>query len=94
MFTVISVNGKNNYEPVTAELVPVKSNFKNIIFKDSQIQALKITKGSRSWILAVSHEEYATPTDTFCAEGCTGFGAVTVFNTAKGENSIGTMLDI
>ncbi len=92
MFTAISVNSSQETQELKIELVPVKSNFKNITFADSQIQALKVTKGSHSYLVVIAHEEYATPTDTFLAEGCTGFGQVTVFDLSAGENSIGTML--
>ncbi len=92
MFTAISVNPAQKTQELKIELVPVKSNFKNITFADSQIQALKVTKGSRSYLVVIAHEEYASPTDTFLAEDCTGFGQVTVFDLAANENSIGTML--
>jgi hypothetical protein len=93
LFTVISVN-KADCAPcnMQVELVPVKSNFKNVLFSDKQIQALKITKGERSYLVVVAHEEYASPTDTFCADTCTGFGNVTVFERSAGENETGTML--
>lgn len=70
----------------------VVSNFKGILFADKQIEALRVRKGSRSWVIAVAHEEYASPTDTFCAGGCTGFGGVTVFDETAGEKEIGTVL--
>ena len=64
------------------------------MFSDSQIQALNIRKGERHYLVVIAHEEYASPTDTFCADTCTGFGSVTVFNRAAGENEIGTMLQV
>jgi hypothetical protein len=42
--------------------------------------------------VVVAHQEYASPTDTFCADGCTGFGTVVVFDRGKGETEIGTAL--
>jgi len=42
--------------------------------------------------VVIAHQEWATPTDTFNAEGCTGFGSVVVFDRAKGEQEIGTRL--
>ena len=72
--------------------MPVYSNFKSVQFIDPQIEALRIVKGDRRWILAVSHEEYASPTDTFNAGGCTGFGGVVVFDETAGETEIGTVL--
>ncbi|HAH61647.1 MAG TPA: heparinase [Treponema sp.] len=93
LFSVISVNRPDSaFCSVQVELVPVKSNFKNMVFSDSQIQALKVTKGGRSCLVVIAHEEYASPTDTFRAEGCTGFGNVTVFELSAGENETGTML--
>lgn len=92
LFTIISVNNASQAKSLSVEKVDVKSNFKNIIFKDSQIEALKISKGEKSYLVVIAHEEYASPTDTFNAASCTGFGQVTVFDLAEGENSIGTMI--
>lgn len=94
MFTVISINKAGEFEEVKAELVPLRSNFKNWTFNDSQIQALKITKGKKDYVVVVAHEEYASPTDTYLVDGCIGFGNVTVFNKAAGETEIGTMLNV
>ena len=55
-----------------------------------EVEALRITKDRRSWVLVVAHEEYAGPTDTFCAGGCKGFGGVVVF--ADDETEIGAVL--
>ena len=90
VFTVISVDRAGSVQPLEVEKLPVCSNFKNITFADHQIEALRITKAGRCWTVAVAHEEYASPTDTFCAGGCTGFGGVVVF--ADGETEIGTVL--
>jgi len=87
LFTVISLG-----EPASATMVPVRSNFKNITFPRETVEALTVTRGDRSWTLAVAHKEFASPTDTFLADGCTGFGAVVVFDRAKGETEIGTVL--
>lgn len=92
VFIVISLNRKGAEEPVTVEKLPVYSNFKGIRFEDRQIEALRIRKGGRAWVAAVAHEEYASPTDTFCAGGCTGFGGVVVFETSENETEIGTVL--
>ena len=93
-FTVICAGKAGDQERLTADFVPVTSNFKGITFSDSQIQALSIRKGERHYLVVIAHEEYASPTDTFCADTCTGFGSVTVFNRAAGENEIGTMLQV
>jgi hypothetical protein len=95
LYSVISVNKTGGaLTKVQVERIPVKSNFKNILFSDSQIQALKITKGSRRYLVVIAHEEYATPTDTFCADGCTGFGTVSVFDLSAGEKETGTILAV
>lgn len=69
VFTVISLNS----EPVSVKKVPVLSNFKNAVFPDSMIEALEIdipdTKNAYTAVFA--HQEYASPTDTFCAGGIT-----------------------
>lgn len=90
VFTVISVDRAGSVQPVEVEKLPVRSNFKNITFTDRQIEALRIIKAGRRWTVAVAHEEYASPTDTFCAGGCTGFGGVVAFE--DGETEIGTVL--
>lgn len=90
VFTVISVDRAGTPGPLTVEKLPVRSNFKNTAFEDRQIEALRITKDRRSWVAVVAHEEYASPTDTFRAGGCTGFGGAVVF--ADGETEIGTVL--
>lgn len=90
VITVISADRAGSVQPVAVEKLPVCSNFKNITFEDRQIEALRITKGGRHWTVAVAHEEYASPTDTFRAGGCTGFGGVVVF--ADGKTEIGTVL--
>lgn len=91
-FAVIALDKQNKEDRLVVEKLPVYSNFKGIRFADKQIEALRICKSGRAWIVAVSHEEYASPTDTFCAGGCTGFGGVTVFDEAAGEKEIGTVL--
>lgn len=92
VFTVIALNPAGSTEQVTVEKLPVSSNFKNIIFEDKLIEALNITKGTQKYTVVVAHQEYASPTDTFCADGCTGFGNVVVFNRSAGEDTIGKTL--
>lgn len=92
VFTVIALDKRGEEEPLEIEKLPVQSNFKGIRFADWQIEALRIRKGGRSWVLAVAHEEYASPTDTFSAGGHTGFGGVVVFDETAGEKDIGTVL--
>ncbi len=92
VFIVASLDKKGTEEPVSVEKLPVYSTFKGIRFEDRQIEALRIDKGGRTWVAAIAHEEYASPTDTFRTGGCTGFGGVVVFDAAKGEKEIGTVL--
>jgi len=87
LFTVIALDGESK-----ATLVPVRSNFKNIHFETRLIEALSITHRGRAFTLALAHQEYASPTDTFLADGCTGFGQVVVFDRGAGEREIGTVL--
>ena len=90
VFTVISVDRGGTVRPVAVEKLPVYSNLRGTAFSDRQIEALRITKARRSWVVAVAHEEYASPTDTFRTGGCTGFGGVVAFG--DGETEIGTVL--
>lgn len=92
VFSVFTLRRTGLEEPVAVEKLPVCSNFKGITFQNRQIEALRLRKGNRSWVLVVAHQEYASPTDTFCAGGCTGFGGVVVFDETTGETEIGTVL--
>ncbi len=92
VFTAIFLDRKGAEDEIAVEKLPVYSNFKGIQFQDKQIEALRIRKAERSWIIAVAHEEYASPTDTFCAGGCTGFGGVVIFDESASETEIGTVL--
>lgn len=89
IWTLFDLRAENSLE---AGLVEVKSNFKGITFRPDQIEALEIKGKDRHFVVAVAHEEYATPTDTFLAAGCTGFGNLTIFDKNKGETEIGTRM--
>jgi hypothetical protein len=91
-FTVIALSSPDRAEEINIQRLPVKSNFKGITFKDSQIEALNIRVAECFYTLAIAHEEFASPTDTFLADGCVGFGNAVVFNRSAGENEIGTVL--
>lgn len=91
-FTVIALSPAGSTESLEVEKVPVRSNFKNIVFEDRLIEALNITKGGQKYTVVVAHQEYASPTDTFCADGCTGFGSAVVFDRTAGEDTIGKTL--
>ena len=91
-FTVIALDAADGKEALSTEKIPVRSNFKNIVFKDRLIEALNVKKGNRMYTVVTAHQEYASPTDTFCADGCTGFGNAVVFDRSAGETEIGTVL--
>jgi len=92
LFTVIGLNPAGERETLTARTVPVHSSFKGLRFDDETIHALDIVKGERRFTVVVAHREYASPTDTFVADGCVGFGEVVVFDRAAGETSVGAIL--
>jgi hypothetical protein len=92
LITVIALDPAGKAEPLTVEKHPVTSTFKGITFEDKLIEAVTIAKGGRRYTLVVAHQEYASPTDTFLADGCTGFGEVVVFDRAAGETIIGQTL--
>ncbi len=87
LFTLISL-----HEDASLKKERVLSNFKKTRFPDSQIEAVTIEKGDAAYTVVVSHQEWASPTDTFNAGGCTGFGALVVFDRGKDEAEIGTRL--
>lgn len=92
IITVISADEPGKEEDVSAVKIPVRSNFKNTVFPDKVIEAVNLTKDGRKFTVVVTHQEYASPTDTFFADGCTGFGNVVVFDRSIGETQIGTVL--
>lgn len=92
IITVISTNSKENYEKAKVQKLKVKSNFKEIIFEDKLIEAINIEKGQKKYTVVVAHQDYASPTDSFNADGCIGFGQVVVFNRSKNEERIGKVL--
>lgn len=92
VFSVLALDARGAEEPLSVEKLPVLSNFKGIQFRDEEIEALRVRKGERSWVVVVSHLEYASPTDTFNAGGCCGFGGVEVFDEKTGERETGTVL--
>lgn len=92
LITVIGLNPAGGREALNVDTVPVHSSFKGIRFDDETIQALNITKGGRHYTVVVAHKEYASPTDTFVADGCVGFGEIAVFDRTAGETSVGTIL--
>lgn len=86
VFTVFDLRNSGTLECGLAE---VKSNFKGITFTPDQIEALTLKDAERDLVLVVAHEEFATPTDTFLAAGCTGFGNVVLFDKGAGVTEIG-----
>lgn len=92
VWSVLALDRAGTEEPLSVEKLPVDSNFKGIRFEDREIEAIRVRKGARSWVVVVSHMEYASPTDTFNAGGCCGFGGVEVFDETAGEREAGTVL--
>ena len=92
VFTVISLSPPEGIKKLRVEKLPVFSNFKGVRFEDKLIEALNITKDGQKYTVVIAHQEYASPTDTFCADGCTGFGNVVVFDRTVGEDTIGKVL--
>ncbi len=92
IITVIGVSDGLQPEPIQIKRVPVKSNFKSITFREDVLEAITLQKGDRTYTVVVAHEEYASPTDTFLADGCIGFGQVVVYDRGKKEERIGTVL--
>ncbi|MDL2325409.1 heparinase II/III-family protein, partial [Ruminococcaceae bacterium OttesenSCG-928-A16] len=91
-YTVIALGNAQNTTALSVQKLPVQSNFKGITFPAATIEALDIQYGNQHYTLAIAHQEFATPTDTFLADGCTGFGNVVAFNRAVNETEIGTVL--
>lgn len=92
IITMISLCDPDRVEKAEVRKIEVKSNFKGIVFGDDFIEAVSIKKDGREYVAVVAHQEYASPTDTFLAGGCTGFGQVVIFDRAEGEDRIGTVL--
>ena len=88
LFTVLALGD----EEVCVQKKEVRSNFKGIVFPDEVIEGLTISNGDQKYTVVVSHQEYASPTDTFLCDGCTGFGRAVVFDRSEGEDVIGTVL--
>ena len=91
VWSVLALDRAGEPEPLRVDKLPVTSNIKGVQFEDRQIEALRIRKGARSWVAAVSHMEYVSPVDSFSAGGCCGFGGVVVFDEASGQE-MGTVL--
>lgn len=90
-FTVF-VLGEGEPQALSVKKVSVTSNFKGTVFEDRQVEALTIAYGEHHYTVVIAHEEFASPTDTFLADGCTGFGSAVVFDRALNETQIGTVL--
>ena len=92
LFTLIVLDEKDGCKKATLKKIPVYSNFKKIQFPDHWIEAVSISHSDASFTVVLAHQEWATPTDTFNADGCTGFGSLVVFDRVKDEKEIGTRL--
>mgnify|MGYP000347917177 CR=1 FL=1 len=91
-FTVLGVCDSADSGALTVEKLPVYSNFKHIQFTDAEIEALEIRFRGQHSIVVIAHREYASPTDTFLAGGCVGFGSAVVFDLCREEIETGTVL--
>ncbi|NLW11125.1 MAG: hypothetical protein GX028_03820, partial [Clostridiaceae bacterium] len=91
-YTVIGLSDANAKFDLDVNKLEVKSNFKDITFTDKQIEALEVKLGSQHYVVVVAHEEYASPTDTFLAGNCYGFGNAVVFDRSENEFETGTVL--
>lgn len=91
-YTVLTIGDRGGDRALSVEKLPVYSNFKHIQFQDNEIEALEIRFGEQYCLVAVAHREYASPTDTFLAGGCVGFGSAVAFDLARGEIETGTVL--
>ena len=91
VFSVIALGPAGDDAPFTVTKETVHSNFKGIVFAPQDIEAVTITKGDAQYTVVIAHKEFASPTDTFTANGCVGFGNVLVFDKAKQDHP-GTVL--
>lgn len=91
-YTILALGDHDDARTLKVEKRVCKSNFKGITFRDEEVEALDIQYGAQHFTLVLAHQEYATPTDTVLVDGCTGFGSCIVFDRAKGETEIGTVL--
>ncbi|MDR2183772.1 MAG: heparinase II/III family protein [Clostridiales bacterium] len=91
VFSVIALDGAGDDTPFAVTKEIVRSNFKGIVFDSATIEAVTISKGDMQHTVVIAHKEFASPTDTFTANGCVGFGNVLVFDKTKPDNP-GTVL--
>ncbi|MDR1538766.1 MAG: heparinase II/III family protein [Clostridiales bacterium] len=91
-YTAIAISDPGSENIFEASIIPVYSSFKKTVFGNDEIEALELKFGKLHYILVIAHKEYASPTDTFNAGGCIGFGSAVLFNAAAGEDQIGTIL--
>ena len=91
VFSVIALDTAGDDTPFGITRETVHSNFKGIVFAPKDIEAVTITKGDAQYTVVVAHREFASPTDTFTANGCVGFGNVLVFDKSKADDP-GTVL--
>ncbi len=92
IFTLISLNKSETLIPAYIKKEQVHSNFKKITFSDALVEAVTVEKGKQKYTVVFAHQEWASPTDTFNVDGCTGFGSLVVFNRSANEAEIGTRL--
>ena len=66
--------------PVKAERLPVFSCVHDRALDRTAAEVLRITSGSREYVLFVCHREVMTPTDILRWENCIGYGRVVLFD--------------
>ena len=84
MYTVISVNRAGFFEKTSADFPRVYSNFKHVEFVPRKIEAVSVVRGGKKYTAVIAHDEYASPTDTFCVGGAGLHTDSTGFQTSKG----------
>ena len=91
IFTAIALDSSDSNMPFAVSKETVYSNFEGTALGQADIEAISITKGDAQYMVVIAHKEVASPTDTFAANTCVGFGNVLVFDKTKSDDS-GTVL--
>jgi len=79
--TEAEVSGAN----CSFESVPVKAAIKGTDLSPESVEAWNIKKDGRFYTVVATHQEFAAPTEMFCADGCTGFASFMVFDRISGK---------
>lgn len=87
ILSVISTDSVDSPEPFTATKVPVSFASKGSYLRDDQVEAIRITKGSKEYTVIICHNEVIGGVDLLVANGHEGYGEVMVFDT-QGELTV------